>query len=99
MIGGCTTANHGTFVSSTYVETNSQTEAGLIGEVVGESSQTWFLYIFPLGDAPLTMKAILDAKSKKETTQYVADVAIDGRIYWKFGYSKQVVIVEATAYK
>jgi len=95
---GCTTANHGTFVPSTYVEQDSDVQGQMISEVTGISSQTWFLYIFPLGEPPSTSKAISDAKSKYEGTKYLTDLAIDDRMYWGFGYSQQVISVEAKAY-
>lgn len=98
-LSSCATSNHGTFVSSTYVEQNEKTGAKVAGKVTGESSQSWFLYIFPLGEAPSTNEAILDAKSKIEGTKFLTDLSIDDRTYWRFGYSEQVVKVEATAYK
>ncbi len=95
---GCTTANHGTFVPSTYVQKEADVRGKMIGEVTGVSSQTWVLYIFPLGKAPSTSKAISDAKSKYEGTKYLTDLSIDDRIYWGVGYSQQVISVEAKAY-
>jgi hypothetical protein len=96
---GCTSANHGTFVSSTYLETNNKKGNKLIGEVVGESRQTWFLYIIPIGEAPSTNNAIQDAMSKNAGTKYLTDLSIDDRTHWKVGYSVQIIRVEAKAYK
>ena len=99
LLNGCTTLNHGTFVSSTYIEPNDRIEKQLIGEVKGESSQIWLLYIFPIGESPSTNKAILDAKSKFAGTKYLADMSIENEIYWGIGYKKQLIEVEAMAYK
>jgi len=99
MLSNCATGNHGTFVTSTFVEPNNNFEKEFVGKVIGESSQTWFLYVFPIGKAPSTDNAISNAKSKIHGTKYLTDISIDDRIYWKFGYSKQVIKVEANAYK
>lgn len=99
VLTSCTTANHGTFVSSTYVAADDEAGSKMIGEVTGKSSQTWFLYVFPIGPAPSTSKAISDAKSKHKATKYLTDLSIDDQIYWKFGYSQRVILVEANSYK
>lgn len=99
LLSSCATGNHGTFVTSTFVESNDKFENKFIGKVIGESSQTWFLYIFPIGEAPSTDNAISYAKSKIHGTKYLTDISIDDRTYWEFGYSKQVIKVEANAYK
>lgn len=99
LISGCSTANHGTFVTSTYHDEPSQGGGILLGEVTGESSQTWFLYIFPLGGAPSTSKAIADATAKFADTAYLTDLSIDDRTHWGVGFSHQVISVEAKAYK
>ena len=82
LLSGCTTLNHGTFVSSTYIESDDSIKKQLIGYVKGESSQIWFLYFLPIGESPSTNKAILDAKSKIAGTKYLADMSIDNEIYW-----------------
>lgn len=70
-----------------------------MGKVSGESKQTWILYIFPIGKAPSTDEAIMDAKSKVEDTKYLTDLSIDDRTYWGVGYSEYVIEVKATASK
>jgi len=96
---GCSTLNHGTFVSSTYIEPNEEIKQQFIGDVKGESSQVWFLYALPIGESPSTKKAILDAKSIFPGTKYLADMSIESEIYWGLGYKKQIIEVEAMAYK
>lgn len=96
---GCSTANHGTFVRSTYVEPGKNETGSFLGNVTGESSQTWVLYIFPSGEAPSTTKAISDAQSKITGTEYLVDLSIDDSMYWGIGYSRQVIKVEGKAYK
>ena len=99
LLSGCTTSKHGSFVTSTYIESADKSKSEFLGKVIGESTQTWFLYIVPIGEAPSTNNAINDAKSKIEGTKYLTDISIDDRTYWKFGYSHWVIKVEANAYK
>ncbi|BCS96918.1 hypothetical protein DSLASN_25500 [Desulfoluna limicola] len=99
LLCSCATSNHGTFVASTYTAPSDKTSYKPAGKVTGESTQTWFLYIFPVGDSPSTNSAIQDAKSQIEGTKFLTDLSIDDKTYWKFGYSEQAVKVEATAYK
>ena len=99
MISSCATGNHGTFVTSTHIEPENNYENKFVGKVNGESSQTWFLYVFPIGESPSTDKAISNAKAKIHGTKYLTDISVDDRTYWEFGYSKQVIKVEANAYK
>lgn len=96
---GCTTANHGTFVPSTYTSGGNKENGEFLGNVVGESTHVWFLYVLPVGEAPSTREAIADAKSKYQQTTYLTDLAIGDRTHWSFGYSTQVIKVEANAYK
>jgi hypothetical protein len=98
LLSSCATSNHGTFVTSTYVDPALKSEE-VVGKISGESKQTWLLYIFPIGKAPSTDEAILDAKSKVEGTKFLTDLSVDDRIYWKFGYKEQVIEVNATAHK
>jgi hypothetical protein len=49
--------------------------------------------------APTTAGAISNAKANIEGTKYLADMSIDNRTSWKIGYSKQIIRVEASAYK
>lgn len=102
VLSGCSSARHGTFVSSTFKDSaeNGKLPADqFLGEVIGESSQTFLLYIFPLGEPPSTNAAITNAKSQYQDTRFLADVSIDDRIYWGLGYSKQIIQVEAKAYR
>lgn len=99
LVSGCATSNHGTFVNSTYIEKAPQVSSQVLGNVRGESRQAWFLYIFPIGESPSTNQAILDAKSKIEGIAFLTDVSIDDRTHWKFGYSEQVIQVDAVAHK
>lgn len=99
LLSSCATSNHGSFVPSTYIEPVNETINQEAGLVTGVSKQTWFLYVFPIGEAPSTAEAISDAKSKIKGTRFLTDISIDDRTYWKFGYSEQVIEVKATAYK
>lgn len=98
MIAGCTTSHHGTFIPSTYIDPEDKRSVA-VAKVTGESKQKWILYIFPLGKAPSTDDAIRDAKSKTDGTKYLTDIAVDDRMYWKIGYSEQVIEVKATAHR
>lgn len=99
LLTSCATGDHGTFVTSTYTGDQGLIENVALGEVTGNSEQTWFLYFFPLGEAPSTFEAIQDAKSQIDDTRFLIDVSIDDSEDWKFGYSIQRVEVRATAYK
>ena len=99
VLSSCSAANHGTFVTSTFFKPSEESAQEFVGRVVGESSQTWFLYLFPIGEAPTTNGAISNAKASIEGTKYLADMSIDNRTSWKIGYSKQIIRVEASAYK
>ena len=96
---GCATATHGNFVPATHVEPEGTQAGDYLGKVVGESSQTWALYLFPVGEPPSTIEAIEDAKSRFAGTRYLTDMAIDNRFIVKFGYSLRVIKVEANAYR
>lgn len=98
-LNSCATSNHGSFVPSTYKETHEETVNEKGTKVIGVSKQTWFLYIFPMGNAPSTDEAISDAKSKIKDTKFLADLSIDDRTNWKVGYSEQLIEVKATAFK
>jgi hypothetical protein len=98
-LSSCTTAAHGTFAKSTFLETNNKYQNIFVGKVVGESSQTYLLYLLPVGEAPSTSEALSDAESKIPGTKYLTNLSIDNITYWKFGYSIRVIKVEANAYK
>lgn len=99
LLSSCATSNHGSFASSTYIDPITKPVYQEVGTVIGASKQTWFLYVFPIGESPSTAEAISDAKSKIFGTRFLTDITIDDRTYWKFGYSEQVIEVKATAYK
>jgi hypothetical protein len=95
---GCTTSLHGSFVTSSY---RGDTGGGNLqpkGRVRGESCQTKFLYVFPIGPELSTAKAIQAAKDKYEGTRYLADISIDDRTSWGVGYSVECITVDATAF-
>ena len=96
-LSGCATGLHGNYTPHTYIDKGAGIKGESIGNVSGESSQTWFLYVLPMGDSPSTDKAIHDAKGKIKGTQYLSDVSIDDRIIWKIGYRKQTIKVDAEA--
>lgn len=96
-VSGCSTGFHGTFISNTYIDKQSGVEGEVIGNVIGESTQTYFLYLFPMGASPSTDIAINDAKQKIKGTKYLSDVSIDDRMIWGIGYRKQIIKVEAEA--
>lgn len=98
LLSSCATSNHGTFITSTYINPSLISEEA-VGKISGESKQTWLFYIFPIGKAPSTDEAIIDAKLKIEGTKFLSDLSVDDRIYWKFGYKEQVIEVSATAHK
>ena len=97
ILSSCATSNHGSFVPSTHKHINDETVSKNCQKVIGESKQTWFLYIIPIGNAPSTDEAISDAKSKINDTKYLTDLSIDDRTYWKIGYSEQVIETRANA--
>ena len=99
LLTSCATSRYGSFVSSTYITDQENVEHVLLGEVNGTSQQTWLLYIFPVGEAPSIHEAIRDAKSQIEGTRYLTDVSIENQVEWKFGYSLDVITVQAAAYK
>ncbi|TKB46361.1 hypothetical protein [Thalassotalea mangrovi] len=98
VISGCMTANQGAFIPATYIEDPGQAGT-MLGEVTGQSRQRWFLYLIPIGDAPSTQQAIAAAKAQREGTRYLTDVIIEERTEWQFGYSEQVIEVNAIAYR
>ena len=99
LIGGCTSARHGTFVPMTYADSEHQESAEFIGAVEGESAQHFLFYILPIGTAASTEEAVNKAKSQLEGTAFLGDVSIDDRTYWGFGYATQIIRVTARAYR
>ena len=98
LLSSCATSNHGNFIASSY-DAGIEKDNEILGKVTGISKQTWFLYMFPTGKAPSTDKAISNAKTKYEGTEFLTDISIDDRIHWKLGYREQVIEVKATAHK
>jgi len=100
LLTGCSTAKHGSFVTSTYISNNdSQDNIKEIGIVKGSSYQTMMFYVFPMGAAPSTNEAIQSAKNQYPGIKYISDISIDDRVEWKIGYSIQSITVEGTAHK
>ncbi len=98
-VTGCATANHGAFIANTYIDKNTDVQGEYIGRALGDSSQTWFLYLFPIGEAPSTQVAINNAKQNLPGTKYLSDMSIDDSDIWKIGYRVQTIKVVANAYK
>jgi hypothetical protein len=64
----------------------------------GDSCQTRVLYLFPAGKSPSTQEALERAMKQYEDTEYLANVAVENRTEWGFGYSRQCTTVIGTAY-
>lgn len=100
LLTGCSTAKHGSFITSTYIQNKDmQDNIEELGPVKGSSCQTMMLYIFPMGPAPSTNEAVESAKNQHQGTKYITDITIDDRVEWKIGYSIQCITVEGTAHK
>ncbi|QDP02795.1 hypothetical protein [Thalassotalea sp. PS06] len=97
-IAGCATSNPGVFVDTSYKPSVDSNEEYL-GDVQGESRQRWILYLIPIGDPPSTHEAITKAKQQIKGTRFLADISIDEKTDWSFGYSEQIIIVNAQAYR
>jgi len=100
LLTGCNLANHGSFVTQTFVANNEIEQQGLtnLGPVEGKSCQTAALYFIPQGDSTSTSVAIADAKEQREGTIFLTDVSVDDKLWLEFGYSVQCILVSATAY-
>jgi len=94
----CSTAFHGSFVANTYIGENAKKNTPAKGLARGVSCQTRVLYLFPTGDPPSTQEAIQLAKKQYEGTEYLADVTVENRTEWAFGYLRQCTTVIGTAY-
>ena len=94
----CTTGHHGSFIPASHIDAR-KTQGKSLGEVTGESTQPWFLYLLPSGPAPTTNEAIQDAMSKIPGTEYLTNISIDDRTNWKIGYHEQVIRVQAEAHR
>lgn len=98
LLTGCSTSLHGSFAAISYIDKSAGKSSKAIGPVRGESCQTRVLYLFPVGPATSTSEAIQAAKKQYQGTNYIADISIDDRTNWKFGYSVQCITVDAIAY-
>ncbi|WP_156877315.1 hypothetical protein [Psychrilyobacter atlanticus] len=100
LLTGCSTAKHGSFITSTYIQNkDNQGNTEEIGPVKGSSCQTMMFYVLPMGPAPSTNEAIESAKNQYPGTKYISDISIDDRVEWKIGYSIQCITVEGIAHK
>ncbi|MGS0674280.1 hypothetical protein [Shewanella sp. 0m-4] len=95
---GCNTANHGSFVTKTYQDKKLTDTLVNLGPVLGQSCQTQFLYLLPLGDSVSSPDAIAAAKSAIKGTAILTDVTIDDTLSIGFGYSEQCINVQGIAY-
>jgi len=98
LLTACSTAFHGSFVTNTYIGENAKNITTAKGLARGVSCQTRVLYLFPTGEPPSTQKAIQLAKKQYESTEYLADVTVENRTEWAFGYLRQCTTVIGTAY-
>ena len=98
LLTACSTAFHGSFVANTYIGENSKKITPAKGLARGVSCQTRVLYLFPTGEPPSTQEALQLAKKQYEGTEYLADVTVENRTEWAFGYLRQCTTVIGTAY-
>ena len=98
-IAGCSTALHGSFVTSSYAGDPQGREAELLGPVEGKSCQTQPLYLLAAGEQATTDSAIEQAKAVYPDSSFITDISIDDETEWLFGYSVQCIVVRATAYR
>ena len=98
LLTACSTGFHGSFVSNTYIGENSTKITPAKGLARGDSCQTRALYLFPFGEPPSTQEAIQLARKQYEGTKYLADVTVENRTEWAFGYLRQCTTVTGTAY-
>jgi hypothetical protein len=98
LLTACSTGFHGSFVANTYIGENSKKTTSAKGLARGDSCQTRTLYLFPVGEPPSTQEAIQLAKKQYEGTEYLADVTVENRTEWAFGYLRQCTTVTGTAY-
>ncbi|MGS0682891.1 hypothetical protein ACVBIL_17265 [Shewanella sp. 125m-7] len=95
---GCNIANHGSFVTTTYQDINLTQSLVNLGPVLGQSCQTNFLYILPMGESVSSPEAIAAAKSVIQGTEILTDVTIDDTLSIGVGYSQQCINVQGIAY-
>ncbi|ABV87323.1 TRL domain-containing protein [Shewanella pealeana] len=95
---GCNIANHGSFVTNTYQDAKVSSPLVRLGPVSGQSCQTQFLYLFPMGDSVSSPRAIEAAKNAIKGTVIITDVTIDDTLSFGVGYSEQCINVQGTAF-
>ena len=98
LLTACSTGFHGSFVANTYIGDNTKKITPAKGLARGDSCQSRVLYLFPKGESPSTQEAIQRAKKQYEGTEYLADVSVENRTEWAFGYLRQCTTVIGTAY-
>lgn len=96
LVAGCAQSLHGSFVASTFRA--QEGPARPLGRVEGRSCQSKILYALPKGERATTERAIEEALSKIENTEFLANVAIDDEVHYGAGYSRRCIVVAATAY-
>ncbi|BDY04557.1 hypothetical protein F0521_15980 [Ferrimonas sp. YFM] len=96
VLAGCTSALHGTFVPHSYK--GDSEKASALGPVEGRSCQVQGLYILPMDEPPSTQQALEAARLVIPGTLYLADISIDDETLWHFGYARQCIVVQATAW-
>ncbi|GIU18926.1 MULTISPECIES: hypothetical protein [unclassified Shewanella] len=95
---GCNIANHGSFVTNTYQDKALKNPLVRLGPVSGQSCQTQFLYLFPMGDSVSSPRAIEEAKNAIKGTVIITDVTIDDSLSFGVGYSEQCINVQGIAF-
>ena len=95
----CSTGFHGSFIPNTHIAKKEGEKIRQKDRVQGKNCQTKVLYMLPYGPPPSTYEAIQSAKGRFKDTKYLTDVSIDDRVEWEFGYSRQCITVEGTAYR
>ncbi|MBL4913814.1 hypothetical protein JMA39_11855 [Shewanella schlegeliana] len=85
-------------MTSTYQDKSTNDHLVKLGPVFGESCQTQFLYLFPVGESVSSPKAIENAKSAVQGTVIITDVTIDDSLSFGIGYSEQCIQVQGVAF-
>ncbi|WP_051215985.1 hypothetical protein [Ferrimonas futtsuensis] len=96
VLGGCTSSLHGTFAAHSFQGGSQQAFA--LGTVEGRSCQVQGLYLLPMDEPPSTQQALEAAKQVIPGTHYLVDISIDDETLWHFGYARQCIVVQATAW-
>ncbi|WP_417347031.1 hypothetical protein [Ferrimonas sp.] len=56
------------------------------------------LYLLPMDEPPSTQQALKAAKQVIPGTHFLVDISIDDETLWHFGYARQCIVVQATAW-